>query len=169
MISSTCWWSTSACNHAICFRELTVKRGSLKMVSTPKRVWAVINMGSSIHWIGHKYWSIKRDTNMRYRIHIITMVRCPFLVTVYMLVNPVLKFLMRFTARVFHYKEHNRHIHAFFIPRFHCKCTSFQNWLWKRNLLKLDILYVRGSYSHNYTGNHVRTVRLTKAKWMIWQ
>lgn len=83
---------------------------------TKKCPEAIINMRSSIHRTGHKCWSIKGDTNMRHRIHNVTMVKCPFLVTVCMFVNPVLKFLMRFTARVFYYKEHTPHIHAFFIP-----------------------------------------------------
>jgi len=164
MISSTCWSPTSACNHVMCFREHTVKRGWGWCQLTTKRAGAIINMRSSLHRTGHKCWSVKGDTSMRHGIHNITMIKCPFLVTVYMFVNPVPKFLIRFTARVFHYKEHNRHIHAFFIPRFHSKCIFFFNWLWKRNLLVLDILYVTGSHSHNYTGNHMRTVCLTKAK-----
>lgn len=80
---------------------------------------------------------------MRYRIHNVTMVRCWFIVTVYMLVNPVLKFLMRFTAMVFHYTEHNRHIHAFFIPRFHCKCTFFSKLIMK---MKSVIGYTVGTW-----------------------
>lgn len=138
---------------------------------TTKCAGAIINMRSSVHRTGRKWWSIKGDTNIRHRKHNVTTVKCPFLVTVYLFVNPVPKFLMRFTARVFHYTEHNRHIHAFFIPRFHCKCMFFffLNWLWQRNLLKLDMLYITGSNSHIYTGNHMRIVRLTNAKQTWWQ
>jgi len=71
---------------------------------------------------------------MRHRIHNVRMVKCPFLVTVYVFVNPVLKFL---TARVFHYKEHNRHIHAFFIPRFHCKCIFFSKLIMTTKSVKI--------------------------------